>query len=220
MKIVLVLRSGGDFDFNDVELLYHHIKKHNPKAEVICLNDKAPCDYKIGELKVIKMPYKWKGWWSKLNLFSPEMKKYRPFLYMDLDTIVLGEIPQPPDRFIGVKSFINKRFTSTMMWMPKECEVIDKIWQEQKRQENNNPKQRMDYLIREFVKPREYLQDYINLTSFKPNKRWLLKKPDASVVCFHGKPRIWEAANSVDWVKEYINEWKNAKILHKLWRRG
>ena len=51
--------------------------------------------------------------------------------------------------------------------------------------------------------------DYI--TTFKPlnGKRrgeWRTKFPvQSAVVCFHGKPRIPEAALTVEWVKEYIS---------------
>lgn len=71
------------------------------------------------------------GWWSKLELFSDELKDYRPFLYLDLDSLVLGPILEMPmDKFLMCREWHpqkdrwNGECQSSMMVIPKETSHI------------------------------------------------------------------------------------------------
>src|SRR3990167_2080693 len=93
--IVVVLRSGGDFSFRDVELIARHINgkwKSETKPHIICLWDKASMEYDLGNIHIIPLVNEWPTWWSRMILYSPEMEKYRPFLYIDLDTAVIQSL--------------------------------------------------------------------------------------------------------------------------------
>src|SRR5512138_2980603 len=86
--IVLVLRSGKDFGFRDVELIARHIngKWQSPvRPRIVCLWDKATTHYNLGNIE-------YPGTWSRMQLYSPEMEQYRPFLYVDLDTAVINSL--------------------------------------------------------------------------------------------------------------------------------
>ena len=53
-------------------------------ADFYCLSD---CRDVPG---FIELRYNWPGWWSKMEMFRPDIRG--DFLYMDLDTILLGDI--------------------------------------------------------------------------------------------------------------------------------
>ena len=219
--VILVLRSGGDFSFRDVELLAYHLHKHwdgNDKLQVICVWDKIKKETVLSFCTLIPMPYiEWKGWWSKMNLFSPQLDKYRPFLYLDLDTAVVGgfhSLFQVGERrgFVGLWDF-GKRggFASGIMYFPKREENINAIWDTW----ILNPNKFMriyrgdQNFISNFIKSITYWQNEMNeICSFKmrgADHSWLHKKLEGVyVICFHGKPRIFEAAKTVNWVKEYV----------------
>jgi hypothetical protein len=217
--IMLALRSGGDFTFQDVELISYHIKTHYRGIyglKIYCLWDKIDQEFELKNCTCIPTPNKeWPGWWTKMNLFNPEMEQYRPFLYLDLDTAVVGDISELLDRncvdFIGLEDFYNKgKWASGMMWLPMQNEEIRRIWNEWiKGSEELIKKFRGDQnFISNFTLLNRYWQDKTNkICSFKvrnKDRSWLQEIPeDVSVVCFHGQPRIKDAI-SVPWVREYV----------------
>ena len=167
----------------------------------------------------------WPGWWAKMNLFSPELKQLRPFLYLDLDTVVLQSLKDlvPPkdkqDKFVMLRDFYRPtQMASGLMWVP-DTVLIDEVYKQWiKRPKTNIKKYKGDQnFISSVVKgkgPDLFWQDISKpnyITTFKPfnaKKRpeWRTEFPaNSAVVCFHGKPRIPEAANTVDWVKDYVS---------------
>ena len=106
--VVLCWRSGGDFTFKDVELLSYHLhKNHSGKLRILCLTDRVDSPTPLSMCTLLPAGNKkWPGWWTKMNMFSPDMEKYRPFLYLDLDTAVVDNLSGilPPtgneDKFI------------------------------------------------------------------------------------------------------------------------
>lgn len=219
--IVCVLKTGGDFHFEDVLLLSSNLQKQwkgEGYLRTICLWDQTEKQIEFTTCTILPFPHpEWKGWWSKLNLFSPEMEKYRPFLFLDLDTAIVGDLtevlPREEDRdkFILLRDLYRpKRLATGMMWIPAGSEKVQKVWDYWIA---NNPltlaaRYRGDNnIIENSAVPDLYFQDYTSaISSFKPDKKWLVKVPEGiKIVCFHGKPRIFEAAKSVEWVKKYVN---------------
>jgi hypothetical protein len=156
-RVVLVLRSspkepfthrgGGHYSYADVDLISFHLQKQCPGVEIICLWDKAPQPFDLrNNVKVLPMTNTWPKWWAKMNIFSPEMEKYRPFLFVDLDTLILGDLEGlfPPAnehiaKFIALGSFTEERklkpanhvdsaLYSGIMWIPANNEKISQIW--------------------------------------------------------------------------------------------
>lgn len=211
--IVLVLRSGGDFAIRDVELIARHIqgKWQSPiKPRIICLWDKASQHYDLGNFELLPLSNTYPGTWSRIQLYSPEMDQYRPFLYVDLDTAVVNSLEQvfasitDPSLFITLEDFWQRGSLATgLVWFPKNCEKTKKVWESWKMPVGR----RMDNYIRSVISADTYWQKLTNsIYDFKPRRGGLLQKvPEgASLICFHGKPRIFEAVN-IGWVNTYVN---------------
>ena len=93
---------------------------------------------------------------------------------------------------------------------------IEKIWHEWIRHPEAHMKTHNKgdmWFIGAVVETDLYWQDITErVSSFKPRGtngkiEWLDILPEnKSIVCFHGKPRIKEAASIVDWVAKYIED--------------
>lgn len=233
--VILAWKTGGDFHFSDVNLLAYHIRKQYKRLEplkIYCITDTVNKEMTFKNVTLIPASNKsWPGWWTKMNLFAPDMEKYRPFLYFDLDTAIVNDLSGilPPsveyeNEFICLSSFFtppNKdELQSGMMWFPKQNKDISKIWEAWIRNSS--------FIINKFQRnggDQSFFRSIITMTkvdwqsvvnnkiwSFKinpTNKEWLLDLPKhLSVVCFHGIPRIPIAAKTIKWVSEYLKEGK------------
>ena len=216
-NIVLIHRTGGDFRMADAYLLVSHIRKYWGSSDlpnIYCYSDSVTREVSVIGLIIRPLPItEWKGWWSKMNLFSPELKDLRPFLYLDLDTAVLKSIKSliPPekekDNFVALRDFYKpSNLASGMMWIP-DTKVMDNIYTQWLK---NKKRFRGDQnFIASVTKADIYWQDICQpdyITTFKPKGKWRTELPTQSaVVCFHGKPRIGDAANTIEWVKAYTS---------------
>lgn len=216
--IVLVLRSGGDFKFRDVELIANHINgkwQSDLRPRIICLWDKVTESYDLGNIEFIPLTNKEPGTWSRIQLYSPEMEQYKPFLYVDLDTAVIRSLEnifnliRDDSQFITLEDFWQRDQLATgLVWFPKNCDKTNKVWDSFK----GPLGWRMDYYIRSICQPDTYWQKLTTtIYDFKPKPGIILTQlpADANLVCFHGKPRIFtvvEASMTVDWVKRYVEE--------------
>jgi len=210
--IILVLRSGGKFEFRDLELLSSHINNKFPDIKVICLFDLINKECQLNGVHLIPIKHQWEGWWSKLNLFSPELEKYRPFLYLDLDTAVVGDLEQVfpsielSEKFIALEDFYQKgKLASGLLWVPKNSKEVQRIWKYALKKTNESKRQRMDKFLREISSQDLFFQDYTDsIYTFKPKFNGFLKElpENASIICFHGKPGINDVSD-IDWLNKY-----------------
>lgn len=110
INIVCVLRHGGKvgYDASWVEKLQNSIKRNiSIPFKLSCLSDcEVPCD-RI-ELEMID-----DGFWSKMQLFKPGLF-YGPVLYVDLDTVICGNI----DKIIELCK--DEKF---VMWLEKDKNI-------------------------------------------------------------------------------------------------
>jgi len=214
-NIMLVLRSGGDFSIKDVELIVRHINgnwKSSTLPKIYCLWDKATDVMDLGGFTLLPFKTTLPGTWARMHLYSPEMEKYRPFLYVDLDTAVINSLENIFDlitdksKFITLEDFWQKgRLATGLVWFPANSEKIRTVW-------NAKPEapigRRMDGFLRNVVKADMYWQDLTKtIIDFKPRSRKLLDTlpSNANLICFHGKPRIL-GAQSIEWVKQYVEK--------------
>jgi hypothetical protein len=216
--IVLVLKSGGDFEFRDVELISNHINnkwKDVIKPRIICLWDKASRSYNLGNIEIIPLTNDYPGTWSRMQLYSPEMEKYRPFLYVDLDTAIINSLEnifdliKDPTQLIVLEDFWQKNQIATgLVWFPSSSNKIRDVWNAW--QESTKAFGfRMDPFLRTRLGKTIFWQQLTNtIHDFKPRpSRLLTQLPDnADLICFHGKPRIFEAAKTIEWVKSYTEQ--------------
>jgi hypothetical protein len=222
--IVVVLRSGGDFQFRDVELISRHIHgkwRSEVKPRIVCLWDKCIVPYSIGNINFIPLINNAPGTWSRIQLYSPELEQYKPFLYVDLDTAVITSIEDIFDlvkdesKFITLEDFWQKGQLATgLVWFPANSSKTQNIWNVWNTKSVQGP--RMDIFLRKNVKADLYWQSLTNgICDFKESsKRLLMTLPlQAIMVCFHGKPRIFNAVD-IKWVSEYVEKSfvKNNKV--------
>lgn len=80
MKIVTVLRSGGDYRPEHVDRLRVQFAKWAPGVEFMSLTDVDGT-----------LCYDWPGWWCKMVAFAPDLAT-EPFLLVDLDTTIVGPL--------------------------------------------------------------------------------------------------------------------------------
>ena len=205
--IVIVLKRSKDFQFRDVTLLVTHVldKWKGEKPRIVCLWDGGY--YDLGNMELVPLNNNYKGTWSRMMLYSPEMEKYRPFLYVDLDTAIIEslenifELVKNPDMFISLEDFYHKGQLATgLVWVPAGSEKVKHIYKSYRGEQGK----RMDNYLRRVVKPDIFWQKLTDtIIDFKPKGGILLSKipQGANLVCFHGKPRIHDA--NIPWVKDY-----------------
>jgi hypothetical protein len=153
-----------------------------------------------------------------MQLYSPEMEQYRPFLYIDLDTAVIKslerifDLVKEEDKFITLEDFWQKDQLATgLVWFPANHNGIKKVWEEWQKGTQTQGF-RMDNFLRKYIKPDFYWQQLTTtIYDFKPKTKVILNPlpEDADLVCFHGKPRIFdvvEASITLPWVVNYVNQ--------------
>lgn len=214
VNIVTVLKAGGDFHIADVKLLADNLRVNagNLDVTIYCLTDLAISPITNYGIKFIPIPDAKKGWWAKLELFNPALEDLRPFLYMDLDTAIIGDyselFPEDNTKFITLSDFYRpSKSASALMWVPALCDKVKAVWTAWIK----HPK----LLMKIFRGDQDFIFDTVEadikyqnitniITSFKPNKIWLREQPKESVICFHGQPRIPKATETIEWVKQYV----------------
>ncbi len=97
--VVLVLRSGGEFLPEHVRVLIAGIEKYwqpiDQPPRLAVLTDMPVDQYGLlGHIGVEKIPlhHMYPGWWSKIELFRPDLARLGDILYFDLDTVVVGDL--------------------------------------------------------------------------------------------------------------------------------
>lgn len=187
-RILTVLRSGGEYKPEHVERLRDQCAKHSD-AGFYCLSD-VPVPGRI------EMRNDWPGWWSKMEAF----RLPGPWLYMDLDTTVRGDLDalMMPRSFVVLRDFYRGGAnvgSGLMAWSGCMAGLYLAF--------ARNPAVRAEYtrrgrlgdqgFIQDFGPKPEFWQDVTPgaVVSWKRHcKRGI--PSGARVVCFHGKPRPWE----------------------------
>ena len=224
--IVLVLKNGKGFSFSDVQLIAKHIHgkwESDIRPRIICLWDQASEKYDLGWIEILPLRNKFPGTWTRIELYSPAMEEYRPFLYVDLDTAIIEslerifELVTDPAMFIPLEDFYQKdKLATGLAWIPANSKKISSIWKAWKGEVRGS---RMDKYLRKVVEPDMFWQNLTSkIISFKPKDAGTRAKlldqlpKNTIMVCFHGKPRIPEAIN-IKWVDDYIKqEFIKAKV--------
>lgn len=89
ITIALVLKSGGPYTPDYVVRLANSIQRNSTvPPRIVCLSD---VEFAVPNVEIIPLKHGWPGWWSKIELFRPDIALSNT-VYMDLDTIVVGNI--------------------------------------------------------------------------------------------------------------------------------
>ena len=117
IRVVLV-RAGEKYGPEFVTAL---LKQIGEQAEVVTLTDRDDTPGKTERLREGL-----EGWWAKLELFSPRTSHLRPFLYLDLDSFVFGDLARlVRGEFTMVRDFSGwVPANSCAMWLPKDTQTI------------------------------------------------------------------------------------------------
>lgn len=196
MRVACVLRSGGIYTPEHVARLRDGVARHLPGAEFVCLSDvDVDCER-------IPLLFGWPGWWSKMELFRPDIAG--DILFFDLDTVICGDLSEiaAVGRLAIMRDVYRlKGLQSSMMFLP-EAER-GPVWDTWRR----NPQGWMrvhsrggdqEFLERFWLRKAVRWQDRVpgQVVSFKAHCRQGVPS-GARVVVFHGSPRPWE----VNWLE-------------------
>jgi hypothetical protein len=205
VRVVTVLQSralhalhpnSSEFKASHVLALKRQIEKWAPFASFECLTD-----LKIPYVDCQPLENNWPGWWAKMNLFSPKMKG--DFLFMDLDTVILGPLDDIArvNKLTMLRDFYRdgKKYKEGLggglMYLTEESR--EEPW----RYFSSHPASYMRTYVRGeqhllenyYLKSAQRWQDVVpgQVVSHKVHCQNGVP-PDARIVCFHGKPRPFE----------------------------
>ena len=87
--ILACVRTGHKFGPEYVERLVHGVKRNSSvPCKFFCLTDLPETYAGVENHYVSGLP----GWWAKMELFSPDWRRGHAVVYLDLDTVVNGNI--------------------------------------------------------------------------------------------------------------------------------
>jgi hypothetical protein len=209
-----VLRSGGEYSKVHVAFLKEQLARVAPDMKLVCLSDQSTPAH-----VTIPLRHGWKGWWSKMALFAPDIGG--DILYCDLDTLLVGDLSPLAalKRTTVLRDFYADRRTdigpnpigSGLMFLTEADRAeIWKAW-------FTNPGQWMtlagrlgdQFVIGDIIGgTADRFQDVLQgkVCSYKAHIRdagLSAPPPGTSIVCFHGRPRPWACSDA--WVKAALH---------------
>lgn len=197
MRVVTVLKSGGEYKPAHVLALQAQIERYAPFAEFMCLTDMA-----VDGVETAPLLHKWPGWWSKIEVFRPDIRG--DLVYMDLDTVITGslddlarvnELAMLRDAYRDGKR-AKEGLQSSVMVLP-EAErgpIWDAFTANPALEMARNRAGGDQRFLEQFWLTRAArLQDLLpgQLVSWKVDCKYGVVPPDARLVFFHGQPRPW-----------------------------
>lgn len=188
---IICVRQGNKYSEDYTYALSKSVKRHLGE-DLIVLGDGPDAD--------IELDKGYKGYWSKLELFKPELQPLRPFLFFDLDTYILQdcrELLKNVTELHLIRDFYRPNHgESGVMLIPK---MTDNIWENHFKCDHG-----IDGKFLE-TQPHRILNDWFpSIVSYKKHKRDNGDvRPDAKICAFHGRPPPHETTG---WAKE---EWRS-----------
>ena len=207
-RFITVCRTGKEYTEAHVEWLQRQIGE-----PIYCLTNSIK---PMKDVISIPLQYNWEGWWSKIELFRPDIIAGGNFLFADLDTVFLKGIPEdfktltktaPLRSVSGVDRYIN----SGLMFIAQDCPKA--IWEDFVK-EPEALIQRFKSHPKRVMGDQDYLNPYLvdcpklqelfpgQIVSYKVNLRTRrhngMPKSPEHIICFHGQPRPWAAC--LHWV--------------------
>lgn len=208
INIVFVYKTGGIYTKDDVRLIVENLKDHiTVEHRTVCLSDDP-----FGVLPFVDtalpLTENWPGWWSKIELFKPGQFK-EPCLFFDLDTRFLNnldDIASYRGDFCALRDFnrLQNLASGVLAWRPSQ--KLDYLFE--------NFRVNYDYIVDRHrrnlsgkgIGDQGYIQSALPLEpdffqDLFPSKIISYKKhftqedcsrDNASVLCFHGKPKPTE----------------------------
>lgn len=201
MRRVVIVRQGTKYGPEWETLIGRMVSEHAEGARsLICISDQpGPCNVRI------PIRRNWPGWWSKLEVFAPWNRFFRPCLFLDLDTYLFDDIQDllaESDKFMMLRDFNQPDCgQSSVMLVPKDT---DHIWEEFERDPEGHISTFRVTGDQGFLNQfnEGFLQDHFD--GIKSYKKHCRVAPLGRIVCFHGKPKPPEIEG---WALDVWNEY-------------
>jgi hypothetical protein len=211
LTVITVLRSGPDWKPEFVYNFKKGLDKNLTRPfNFVCFSD---IDLDVETVPLLDVG---QGFWSKLQLFRPELKFTGPCLYFDLDTIIKGNIDELVNTFENYNFLMlqdpwkPEQSGSGMMWWKGD---YSKLWNEfitkPEKQWHNQYCEHPRFGDQGYIIDRvehKQIQEVIN------NKTDICKfskkesSPESKIIIFAGpKRKPWLNLNHPD----IVNYWKN-----------
>jgi hypothetical protein len=226
MIFVCVHKTSPVYTKEYVLKLREGFSKYCYELDFLCLSDDATLQK---ENWVIPLKYNWSGWWSKIELFRPDIKS--DILYVDLDTLIVADcselisVCKQTENPIMLSDFYRKKkLASGVMWIPNKHkkDVWDKwitnpsknIKQYSKKNLSSKEKRLIGYGDGGFISSVYYnLSERFDvllpqkIVSYKSHCRY--KTPsNCCIICYHGRPR----PHQTNWSKVFIPKKRRKRI--------
>jgi len=192
LKVICVLKTGGDFDIDDVANLRRHVAAGfaGIDYEFVCYSDNPAIADR-------KLKCNFKGWWSKLEIF----RETGPCIYFDLDIGLLQDLAPLADwvkqggrRFAMIEEWLDswKHMwnSSVMAWNGDYSYLLQEYYQraDEVRYKRGGDQEYTTNQLRGHNERVEMVSNLLKVYSFKFHCRDGVPE-DARILCFHGKPR-------------------------------
>lgn len=213
-----VLKSGGwkaskmvgEYTTKQVLWLKKQVKQHyRGDFRFVCLSDMP-----VHGVEVVPLKHNWPGWWSKIELFRPDLD-YECAFYLDLDTVIvrdIGQIVDYPHEFSVLKNLsmaaknpeTSKIGSGVMAWRKGIGTSIYKQFLADPdgymRRYTTSEKWGDQGFIEDHILVRQRFQDMFPGAIVSSKFGLVNERPGklAKIVCFHGSPKPWET--NYDWV--------------------
>lgn len=193
MRVAFVLRSGGEYRPEHVDRLAKQVRAHLPGADIVCFSN---VDVPVER---IPLRHDWPGWWSKMELFRPDIEG--DLLFMDLDTAIVGSLADmaaATGPVIMRDVYRPQGLQSSIMAIPHA--IKGQVWQAFTARADRHMRRYRRGGDQAFLENHTVIrwrrwQDICpgQLVSYKADVKRLGHVPaGARAVVFHGKPRPWE----------------------------
>jgi hypothetical protein len=99
--------------------MQRQVAEHAPGVDFICLSD-----IPVPGVDCIPLEYDWPGWWSKLEVFRPDL--HGDLLFTDLDNVILGDLTN----ILTVRDHYvcQRRGWTALMYIPERLRAA--VWEE------------------------------------------------------------------------------------------
>jgi hypothetical protein len=208
LTFACVLKAGpAGYAAAEVAWLHAGVNRHLPGVRFVCLSDMDV------ECERVPLLEGWPGWWSKLELFRPDL--VGPILYADLDTLIVGSLADiaGAGKLTLLSDFYHPaEAASGLMFLPEEDRAA--VWRAFTADPDRIMRRCADFDQNGVRGDGKFLGEMLGdraarwqaelpgqVVSYKLHVRERTSSREtgngdvpkgARVICFHGRPRPWE----------------------------
>lgn len=209
LNIVCVLKSGPIYNVDYVNRLYAGVKRNfNKEFNFFCLTDLNSKKFDPN-IEIIPLIHNFPGWWSKMEIFRPNIFPSGNVVFFDLDTLIADNIDFfdvnfENDTLYGLRDFYKINSFASGVLCFRTGEEISRLYLHFSSKADSiirNEHGDQDFLGKQLIK-KNFLQDVFlgKIKSFKvdcyeQSTGAFFVPKDTSVICFHGKPRMCDVNN-------------------------